>query len=470
MASMLAELSRPSVLVAIMLAGCNVYDWPTDDGGLSPDANAARDARPDLSRTDSSCSVIGRDACGAAGGAGLDGRAGGAAGQSGSGGTNTNDGSGGTAGASGGSGGTAGANDGGGGSAGVGAAGRPGDATGGAAGDASVDAGGGDAGGPTCQPDGGGASCRDAAIERDGGVVDMCPTDPLKTSPGICGCGTPDTDSDMDRTADCIDGCSADPAKTQPLLCGCNAVDPPDPDAGPAFCLKALLVHRYSFNGTGTAVTDSIGTAHGTVMGGTNATLSGGSLALSGDLGARYTNEGYAQLPPGLLDPLASATLEVWATWRGTGSAGNLVWQRIFDFGSQITSGTDLIGSTYLFLTPHATSSGFVRVAYTVNGSANETFVNGTGTFPLNVQTYIAVVIDDPNDTLTLYMNGAQAGTGTLTGTLTAIDNVNSWLGRSNYAVDPEFNGVLHEFRIYGVALTPAQIQTSYGAGPDPGF
>jgi hypothetical protein len=64
MASMLAELSRPSVLVAIMLAGCNVYDWPTDDGGLSPDANAARDARPDLSRTDSSCSVIGRDAAG----------------------------------------------------------------------------------------------------------------------------------------------------------------------------------------------------------------------------------------------------------------------------------------------------------------------------------------------------------------------------------------------------------------------
>ena len=51
------------------------------------------------------------------------------------------------------------------------------------------------------------ASCDD----RDGDGVcdgdDGCPDDMDKTEPGMCGCGTPDTDSDGDSVADCIDMC-----------------------------------------------------------------------------------------------------------------------------------------------------------------------------------------------------------------------------------------------------------------------
>ena len=328
--------------------------------------------------------------------------------------------------------------------------------------------GGGNAG---CDTDAADAACRDGSADvADTGIVDQCPQDPLKTEPGICGCGTPDTDSDMDNTADCVDGCPTDPKKTQPGVCGCNADDSSDRDAGLAFCIKALLVHRYSFNGTGTVATDSIGAAHGAINGGANATMSGGSVNLTGDLGARYTTEGYVSVPANLLDPLTSVTFEAWVTWRGAGGSGSRLWQRIFDFGNQVTSGSELIGATYLFLTPYATSSGFLRAAFSSNGSVNETIVNAASAFPMNVQTHIAVVVDDPGNIIAIYLNGAPEGSVAWTGTLAAINDAHGWLGRSNYGVDPEFNGILHEFRIFRAPLSAAQISASYIAGPDPAF
>ena len=65
---------------------------------------------------------------------------------------------------------------------------------------------------------------------------DNCPDDPDKTEPGICGCGTPDTDSDQDGTPDCNDNCPDDSNKTEPGICGCGTPDTDSDQDGTPDC------------------------------------------------------------------------------------------------------------------------------------------------------------------------------------------------------------------------------------------
>jgi hypothetical protein len=66
---------------------------------------------------------------------------------------------------------------------------------------------------------------------------DGCPNDPLKSSPGTCGCGVSDADSDSDGVADCNDGCPNDPLKTSPGTCGCGVSDADSDSDGVADCI-----------------------------------------------------------------------------------------------------------------------------------------------------------------------------------------------------------------------------------------
>ena len=47
------------------------------------------------------------------------------------------------------------------------------------------------------------------------------------------------------------------------------------------------------------------------------------------------------------------------------------------------------------------------------------------------------------------------------------INDINNWLGRSQYSQDPRFGGSYHEFRIYNAALSASDIRASFEAGPD---
>jgi uncharacterized delta-60 repeat protein len=96
-----------------------------------------------------------------------------------------------------------------------------------------------------------------------GDVCDACPDDPHKTSPGVCGCGTPDTDSDGDGTADCSDDCPNDPNKTASGICGCGVSDTDSDSDGTPDCNDGCPddPHKTSPGvcGCGTLDTDSDG-------------------------------------------------------------------------------------------------------------------------------------------------------------------------------------------------------------------
>lgn len=57
-------------------------------------------------------------------------------------------------------------------------------------------------------------------------VDDLCPFDPAKAEPGLCGCGALDFDGDGDGTVDCLDGCPLDGDKLEPGECGCGEAEP----------------------------------------------------------------------------------------------------------------------------------------------------------------------------------------------------------------------------------------------------
>ena len=79
------------------------------------------------------------------------------------------------------------------------------------------------------------------ASDSDGDGVadcnDLCPTDPLKSDPGDCGCREPETDTDNDETPDCNDLCPNDILKIEPGICGCGIADTDTDNDGVADCI-----------------------------------------------------------------------------------------------------------------------------------------------------------------------------------------------------------------------------------------
>lgn len=297
--------------------------------------------------------------------------------------------------------------------------------------------------------------CGNAELDTDGDGTcdpdDDCPTDPDKSAPQACGCGEPESDdTDGDDTLDCVDGCVDDPLKQAAGACGCGNPDTlGSNDVAECENLANNLRHRYQFNGSGTTVTDSYGTAHGTLIGGT--LPNDGSAALSAGV--------YVDLPNSVISGLSDVTIEAWFTRTAAG-----MWTRLFDFGSNDGAG---FGTSSLFYTVEIGTES--RVGFRPLGG-NEITQTVGALAPMNTMAHVAVVADSVANEILVYKDGTAAGTMSWTGALSNIDAVNNWIGHSQYSGDPDFVGRIHEFRIYSTALDESAVQVSFDAGLSPSF
>lgn len=243
----------------------------------------------------------------------------------------------------------------------------------------------------------------------------------------------------------------------------------------------AALTHRYSFNEVGgSTVNDSVGTAHGTVVdrvanGAVAPSFDGSSLNLNNTgTSANISLNNYVDLPNGIA-ATTNVTVEGWATWSGGSD-----WQRVFDFGNTnaAANGGEILpadvaggynGNSYLFVAPRTGRAGnALGSELRINPTAvNADDVSG-GAMPIGDQTHFALVIKGgTGGSITLFRNGVQVATNATTLDPATIPNLNMWLGRSNWAADPFFNGSFNELRIYDTAQNAAQVAASFGAGPD---
>ncbi|RZF25415.1 hypothetical protein EVC45_33305 [Paraburkholderia sp. UYCP14C] len=205
--------------------------------------------------------------------------------------------------------------------------------------------------------------------------------------------------------------------------------------------VTAVQLHtRLAFDETGgTSAADSSGSGHG-------ATLVGGATFAAGKSGNAVSldgSSGYVSLPNNILADVSDFSIAAWVYWQG-GAAS----QRVFDFGA----GT----GRYMFLATKSTSN--VRFGITTNGYYGEYSLQGTSPLPSQEWAHVAVTLSGA--VVTLYVNGTAVG---------SLSNVpfapwrlgptaQNWVGRSQFASDPYFNGLIDEFRIYRGALPADQI------------
>lgn len=215
----------------------------------------------------------------------------------------------------------------------------------------------------------------------------------------------------------------------------------------------ASIAHRYTFDGADDVITDSVGSAHGTAI---HAAVANGAIDL-----LAQSSDAYIELPSGLLDGLGEVTFEAWLQWHGSAR-----YERIVDFGS--STSTDVM--TFLVLSPSNRNSHFGSAAnFTATGgdTANNWETEDTSALRTDIVEHVAVTYD--GTAMELFRNGALVErSADISLPLSAIDDTNDWLGRSQFTANPRLDATLYEFRIYASALTANEIQASFDAGQNP--
>jgi len=217
-------------------------------------------------------------------------------------------------------------------------------------------------------------------------------------------------------------------------------------------------VHQYTFE-DGTA-NDSVGSAHGTLVG--DATVTGGSLVLDGD--------GDWMSMPGeviAMNTYSEVTIETWFT---SVAGGNTGFHMLAAFGEEGTGAADWAGYKYLFITP-ARGDNVSRAAIQTSSMDDspwdeETGVSATVEHDDGLEHHFVATVDSTN--ITFYIDGELIGSAALAAgnKISGIGQAVAYLGKGVYPVDPLWTGSINEFNIYNRALSLAEVKANYAAGP----
>ncbi|MGC7096048.1 beta-L-arabinofuranosidase domain-containing protein [Amycolatopsis lurida] len=207
------------------------------------------------------------------------------------------------------------------------------------------------------------------------------------------------------------------------------------------------FIAHYPFDaGSGTVAADATGNGRTATLSGAGWTTgrTGGAVDLGG-AGAHVV------LPAGLLTGATAFSVAAWVRLNTVAT-----WARVFDFGT----GT----GSYLFLTPRS-SAGGARFAITTGGAGAEQRIDAAAPLPTGVWTHVAVT--QAGDLGVLHVNGAEvARNAAMTLRPAALGSTSqNWIGRSQYAGDPGLDGAVDSFRVYGRALTTAEIAGLHSTG-----
>ena len=255
--------------------------------------------------------------------------------------------------------------------------------------------------------------------------------------------------------------------------------------------------NRWSFNGPAGAApagTTFIGSGTGTIATvlGNGATTTGTTLVLPGTttgIATAAAISAYLNLPNGFVSSRPSATYEIWLT-----PISNKFWQRIFDFGRGTTTlnssntgeiidgavapgGTTSYDGLMLSLNYGWVLGSHRLEARLAGGSVTALNTDLSGSTVTGTEYHYAMVVEDGAGAggsagcqVRWYRNGTLQGSMDLAYRMSAVSDVNNWIGRSAWTAISNSNIAINELRVHRRALSQRELLASVAAGPDAKF
>ncbi|MBB5352369.1 putative repeat protein (TIGR03806 family) [Haloferula luteola] len=266
--------------------------------------------------------------------------------------------------------------------------------------------------------------------------------------------------------------------------------------------VSAELIHRWSLDEpagdvvSGTPLTDTVSGAIATVVGAyqTPARFTGTSLRLPGTSNGNHSLgflSAYIDLPNGIISSHANLSVEIWATPHSVTG-----YDRLFDFGrTNLTHGPsaepgELVPINGQGQTPGSTNSDdSIYYSFSIGDDANgqrlDAVINDDDSNPnlyydasqvttLGTEYYYVLTFEDGVGTygasggrVTWYRDATVVHTADVAFRLQDLEDVNNWLGRSQWTDDWNADASYDEIRIYDHVLSTAEISGHLTAGPD---